>query len=518
MDGLYEQFRIALHSVWTRRWLAMAVAWALSLAGWLAIALVPNSYESKARVFAQMQSILPEQLGITAQERQRDLLQVKQTLTSTENLEKVIRRTDLNLLAGSDRDLAAQVAALREKISIVAQQDNLFEISATSGVPAFSNAQNARTSAAIVQNLLDLFVEGNLSGNRAETGQTLTFLDEQLRQRQAQLQEAEQRRMEFEARFLGMLPGEGPIPQRLSAARTELVQMDQQLIAAQGALNAVRGQIAATPANVPLPALGGGAMIGPGYENGQVAALEAQLGQARSKGWTDQHPDVVSLKSQIESLKAQAGAGERGGRGASYGTPNPTYISLRAMLAEKEAQVAAIAARKNQIEAAMNQLAAKQASEPGAATEQARLSRDYDVLKTQYDDLLGKREQVRLRSDVQTKTDAIDFRIIDPPSNPTVPVAPNRPLLLTAILVAAIGAGVAVAFARAQVQTTFPTQARLEQASGLPVLGSISEVFTAEGRETRRQRLKWFAGSGGALAAAYALLMLVEFWQRSTVA
>ena len=89
MDGLYEQFRIALHSIWRRRWLALAVAWGLCLAGWLGIALIPNSYESKARVFVQMQSILPNQMGITAAERQGDLLRVKQTLTSTENLAKV---------------------------------------------------------------------------------------------------------------------------------------------------------------------------------------------------------------------------------------------------------------------------------------------------------------------------------------------------------------------------------------------------------------------------------------------
>jgi hypothetical protein len=29
MDGLYEQVRIALHQIWNRRWLALAVAWAI---------------------------------------------------------------------------------------------------------------------------------------------------------------------------------------------------------------------------------------------------------------------------------------------------------------------------------------------------------------------------------------------------------------------------------------------------------------------------------------------------------
>jgi polysaccharide chain length determinant protein (PEP-CTERM system associated) len=518
MDGLYEQARIAVYSVWRRRWLALAVAWGLCLVGWLAVALIPNSYESRARVFAQMQSILPDKIGITAAERQSDLLRVKQTLTSTENLEKVVRRTELNLLVGSERDLAAQVAKLRENIKITAQQDNLFEISATSGVAGFSNAQNAKVSAGVVQNLLDLFVEENLSGDRAETGQTLGFLDEELRRRERALQEAEQRRVDFETKFMGMLPGEGSISQRMAAARMELANIDQQLMSAQGSLNAIRGQMAGVPASISTPSLGGGGSTG--YATAQLAALEASLSQARAKGWTDNHPDVVTTRQQIARLKPQAQA-ERSanpGGGGSISTPNPAFTSLRAMAAEKEAQAAAAMARKAQIEAAMQQLASKQAEEPGVVAEQARLNRDYEVLKRQYDKLLEDREQVRLRSDVQSKTDAIDFRIIDPPSRPNVPVAPNRPLLLSVILVVALAAGAGAAFAKAQIQTTFPTQSRLEQVTGLPVLGSVGEVMNAERSAIHKQRLRWFAGAGGALAGAYALLMLVEFWQRSTVA
>jgi hypothetical protein len=119
---------------------------------------------------------------------------------------------------------------------------------------------------------------------------------------------------------------------------------------------------------------------------------------------------------------------------------------------------------------------------------------------------------------MQTKTDAVQVKVIDPPSKPTVPVAPNRPVFLTGILFLALFAGAGAAFAKGQLQTTFPTQSRLEQVTGLPVLGSISEVFTAERRAQQRQRLKWFAGATGALATSYVLLMLVEFWQRSTVA
>ena len=513
MDGLYEQLRIAIHQVWSRRWLALAAAWALCLVGWLGIALIPNSYESKARVFVQMQSILPTQMGISAAERQGDLLRVKQTLTSTENLEKVVRRTDLNTLVASERDLAAQVEGLRQNIKVTAGQDNLFEISATASVSGFSNSQNARLSSAIVQNLLDLFVEENLAGDRDEASQSLTFLDGELRRREQELQAAEQKRVEFEQKFLGLLPGEGSIGARMAAARTELAGIDQQLMTAQSSLAALRGQLNATPASIP-GIVGGGAAAG--SATAMIANLEGQLAQAASRGWTDAHPDMVSIRNQIDRLRPAA-ARERAAPGGG-GMPNPAYVSLRSMVAEREAQASAASARKAQIQNDLAQLASRQAGEPELAAEQARLNRDYDVLKRQYDKLLEDREQVRLRTDVANKTEAIKFRVIDPPSAPVVPTAPNRPLLLSLILVVAIAGGIGIAFVKGQLQTTFPTQNRLAAATGLPVLGAVSEVFTAEAKAKNRQRLVWLGGGAGALMASYALLMLVEFWQRSTVA
>ncbi|MGZ8326655.1 MAG: XrtA system polysaccharide chain length determinant [Allosphingosinicella sp.] len=509
MDGLYEQIRIAIHQVWRRRWLALAVAWGLCVLGWLAIALIPNTYESKSRVFVQMQSILPNQVGITVQEREGDLNRVKQTLTSSDNLAKVVRRTELNGLVASERDLAVQVAGLREAIKVTAQPDSMFEISATARISGFSNRQNAKLSAAIVQGLLDIFVEQNLAGDRDEANQSLAFLDQQLKAREAQLQEAEQRRVEFEQRYLGLLPGEGSIGARMGAARTELAGIEQQLMQAQSSLTALRGQLGATPSSMPVVGgdSGGGA-------RGQLAALEGQLAQSAAQGWTDSHPDVVRLRNQIARLKPLA-AREPAGAGTM---PNPSWVSLRAMVAEKEGQVNAAATRKAQLQSDLAQLGTRQASEPGVAAEQERLNRDYDVLKKQYDKLLEDRAQVRLRSDVRSQTDAVKFKVIDPPSQPSVPMTPNRPLLLTLILFVGLGAGAGAAYKLGQIQTTFPTQTRLADATGLPVLGSIGQVFTDAARARHRQRLLWLGGGAGALGAAWAVLLAVEFWQRSTVA
>jgi uncharacterized protein involved in exopolysaccharide biosynthesis len=243
------------------------------------------------------------------------------------------------------------------------------------------------------------------------------------------------------------------------------------------------------------------------------------LAQNMARGWTDNHPDIVALRAQIARMRPAAEAERRAsGGGGGGGVANPSYVSLRAMLAEREAQVSAATMRRQQIQNDLQQLASRQATEPGVAAEQARLNRDYDVLKQQYDRLLENREQLRLRNDVQTRTDSVSARVIDPPSRPNVPIAPNRPLLLTLVLFAAFGAGAAAAFVRGQLQTTFPTQSRLAVATGLPVFGTVSEFVSAAERAVRRQRLRWLAAGVVALGAAYGVLMAVEFWQRSTVA
>jgi len=511
MGGLYDQLRIALHQIWRRRWMAMGVAWGVCVLGWLVIALIPSSYEAKARLFVQMQSILPNQIGISPDERNNQLLRLKQTLTSNDNLVRVVRRTDLNSLVASESDLSGVVNALRQRIVITAQPDGGIEIKATSNIPGFSNGQNARTAAGTVQGLIDQFVEQNLSGDRRETGQSLQFLDEELRRREVALQEAEQRRVEFDQRFMGVLPGTGTISERMSAAQVELANLEQQIAAANGSLNGMRAQLAATPPTI----------AGVGGENsstatGQLAALQGQLNRNLAQGWTESHPDVVALRQQIARLRPFAAAEARNGNGG--GISNPSYVSLRAMMGEREAALAAATARRNQLTSDLAQLSSRQSTEPGLAAEQARLNRDYDVLKQQYDQLLANREQVRLRSDVQTRTSPLNVQVVEPPSVPTVPASPNRPIFLTVVLILGIAAGIGAAFVAGQLQTTFPTQIKLAEITGLKVLGTVSEVVMPPERRRRRRRLVWLGGAGAALAASWAVLILIEFWQRSTVA
>lgn len=221
MTSIYEEVRIALYGIWHRRWLALGAAWLVCLFGWLIVATVPNTYESKARIFVQIDDVLSDQIGIGG-DRKRDIERVRQTLTSSVNLSKVVRATRLGDKVTSDKEMETAVAALGKNIKVVSQQDNLFEITAYSGGKAYSDVQNAKLAQDIVQKMIDIFREENLAGGRGEMSDTLAFMDQQLADRQKDLEAAEQKRQAFEAKNAEMMPGNGSLSSKIEGARAEL--------------------------------------------------------------------------------------------------------------------------------------------------------------------------------------------------------------------------------------------------------------------------------------------------------
>lgn len=517
MNGIYEEIRIALHAIWQRRWLALAVAWGVAVLGWLMIALIPNSYTSQARIYVQQDTVLTSEIGVSDREQRANIERIRQTLASTANFEQVVRQTDLAQQATTDEQIRSLAGQLRANVVVAAQQDpnsfgrpgNMFEISASWESPGLAQQIN--------QKLIDVFVEENLAGSRAQATQSVEFLDRQIAEREERLQQLEERRANFEREFSGVLPGTGTITQRMEQARSELRDIENDLAAAQSSLSTIQAQMNATSPTTRVPGFGGGSAAA-GPATARLNALQAQLADARSRGWTDQHPDVIALESQVARARAAA-RGEGGGRSGGGGTAsNPLYTSLSSMMADRQAQVAALTARRDQIRDGLEAIESQRRTNPGSLAEQQQLDRDYLALQTQYNQLVADRERVRLRGDVATETDSNTFRVVDPPSMPGAPAAPNRPLLLVLVLIAAIAMGLGAAFAQAQLTTTYPTARRLGNGTGLPVLGAISEFVRPAEAEIRRQNFRKFAAASIALFGVLGLLMVAEFIQRGMAA
>lgn len=505
MQEIIDELRSALHTVWNRRWIALAVAWIISILGWIFVALIPNSYESKARIYVELDDVLSQQLEI-AGDGEQAVQRVRQTLTSAVNLEKVVRSTQLGDSVSTDIEMQSAVESLTENVTVRSEEDNLFEITGSIGKSNLSDAENARLAQDVVQQMIDLFRDQNIAGNRGDVAQTLVFLDQQLEERKRELEAAEQRRLAFESQNPELIGGTGALGTRLTALRTEMRGVDADIAAAQSALAAVNGQLASTPRSIAVVGEAGGT-------RGALAQAETQLTAMRARGLTESHPDVQAQKRQIEGLRRQA-ASEPSGAGSA---PNPAYTSLQSIQGERQANVQALHARKAALQSDISNLMAAQSSEPAVAAEASRISRDYEVLKERYDELLTDREEMRLRGEVETERSAFQFEVIDPPTMPVAPSAPNRPLLLVGVMLAGLLIGAGVAFAMGQLKSSFNTAERLERAIDLPVIGTISRARTVEAERLQKQRTRQFAMGLGGLAGLCVLLLIVSLVQVGSV-
>ena len=458
MNVLIEEARAALWAVWNRRWLALAVAWGVCLLGWLAVALIPNSYESKARMFVQLDDMLADQIGIGADARKQDIERMRQTLVSATNLEKIVRSTRIGDTVTSPGQMERAVASLGKDIKLVCDEKNVCTITVNSGRSDFSDGENAQLAQDVALRLIDIARESNLGGSRGEMRETIEFLDQQLGQRQRQLEDAEQRRLAFEAEHPELIGGPATITAQLSATRSELRGVEADLAAAESAFAALQRQIA-------------------------------------------------SLRPQASGPNADVG-----------GTANPAWSSLQAMRVERQSNVMAQQSRAAALRSEIAAISANQATEPAASAEAQRISRDYEVLRKQYDELLQDREELRLRGQVETERSSVKFDVVDPPNTPRVPAAPNRPLLLFGVLFVGVAAGCGVAYGVSKVRATFATASKLETTFGLPVIGTISLAMTDAGRALARKKRKLFLAASGSLGGLFVVLLAAEFVQRGMVA
>ncbi len=507
MTEIFDELRTALYSVWHRRWLALAVAWGVCLLGWLVVAMIPNSYESKARIYVDVDDVLSEQLGIAGDGRE-EITRVRQTLLSSVNLEKVITSTKLGENISERTEMDAAIGRLAENVRVASEEDNLFSITAEVGVSGLSDSENAVLARNVVQKLLDIFREEHISGNRAEISGAIADLNDQLEERKIELESAEERRLAFESQYPELIGGSASLSSKVQQSRTELRDIDADLAAAESALAAINSQISTTPRTI----AGGANAVGP---QASLLQVQSQLAELRARGLTDQHPDMVATTRQAEILRRQVAAA---GPDTASGTPNPAYSQLLALRADRQAGVDSLQARRAAIQSSAASLVASQASEPAVAAEANRISRDYDVLRTNYERLLEDREKLRTRGDVVEETSQYKFDLVDPPIVPQSPAAPNRPLLLIGVLFAGIAAGAGVAYSLSQLRSSFATPQKLERAMGLPVIGSISLTVSEAAKELSRRRFKQFAGASAALFGVLVILLAIEVVSVGTIA
>ena len=488
--------------IWRRRWYAVGVAWAICLVGWVIVSRMPDIYESNARVYMNSDEALTPLLKGIAVDSDVDarLERMQRTLLSSSNMKKLIRMTDLDSRVKDQADREAMVARLQKAIVIKLQTRNLFTVTYDDGDPQLAQS--------VVSNVLSLFMESSAGDSRTDIDSAQRFLQTEIDRLETQLREAERKKSEFQTRYYDLLPTADNGASRLEQARADVTKITEDLndsIAERDSLQKQldqQQQYATVEKPTTAPSGNEGLSTAP---TTRLEQLKTQLETARST-MTDQHPVVVALKHQIVAAQAEVERITKEKKTQTGPTAqnieNPVYVELARQLADKETKIASMRRRLASSEEDRDKIEDEARRAPSVGAEYLNLDRDYEVVKKNYTELLARRESAQIAENADKKGDKIDIKTIDAPEVPSLPSSPNRPLFLSMVLVAGLGAGVGVAFVLSQIDSSYSTTTALQQL-GLPILGSISVVNSFD----RRPRY-WFL-SAKAFAAAVVMLVVV---------
>jgi uncharacterized protein involved in exopolysaccharide biosynthesis len=126
MQEIIAQGMTYLWGIWRHKWLALAIAWVVALAGWAYVWKMPESYVASAKLYVDTNTVLRpllQGLAITPDINQR-VRMMSSTLFSRPNLEKLARMTDLDLRATTEAQQEALIDRLRDTISLRGQRGN----------------------------------------------------------------------------------------------------------------------------------------------------------------------------------------------------------------------------------------------------------------------------------------------------------------------------------------------------------------------------------------------------------
>src|SRR5574343_143719 len=161
MEDILRQLSIVLRSMWLYRWWGLAVAWIVGPIAAATVYLLPDRYESSARVYVDTQSILkPLMSGLAVQPNVDQQISIlSRTLISRPNVEK-----------------------LRE-IRDAGRENNSFTL-----VYKDTDPERARR---VVQALVSIFVESGLGDKRKDSDTARKFIEDQIKVYEQKLEEAE---------------------------------------------------------------------------------------------------------------------------------------------------------------------------------------------------------------------------------------------------------------------------------------------------------------------------------------
>lgn len=367
----------------------------------------PKSFTTKVVLFADVTNIIEpllkgraEMTKIDRSEQASEVIYTRRILLETAKQAGLQGKN-----AGEDaQDIL--VKELRNGISVMRERnENYVQLSYT--------ADNPDKSFEVLNAVVNVFIEDTAKRKRDESVGAYNFIDAQVQTYKKQLEVAEEKLKEFKSKNTD--GSEDSVSARISQLRLDIEALKISIEETQSRMNAIQQQL-----NSEGQYLKAKGQVDEMKQRRQV--LSAQLEQMLLS-YQENYPDVVSLRAQIAELDTGINKIQSAGDvyGGSDKVQNPLYEELRKQLADSDVELRAQKRRMQSLQSLQEEEFARQQRIAANQAELSELTRDYDVTKKVYEEMLQRKETARVSMTLDIEGQGVSYRIQEPASFPLKP-------------------------------------------------------------------------------------------------
>ncbi|PTR33818.1 polysaccharide chain length determinant protein (PEP-CTERM system associated) [Luteibacter sp. OK325] len=487
-----------------RRRIAMGVIFAVIALLALGVGLVwPKKYEASTTILAEESSIItPLMEGAASATGNKNRAGIaRDVIFSRRVLDEVLRSGGWLANSPSALERDKIIDGIKGRTKIINNRENLITITYFDSDP--------KRAFEVTRAFGQLFISESLASKQRESREAYEFINSQVEAYRGKLTDAEGKLKSYRDANADARPGNDvDTNSRISQLRTQIENNRMDYMQKQSQAASIASQINGESEVNAVQTVGG-------IYTTQLGDLQGQLDKLLLN-YTEDYPDVIRLRHQIEDVRRQAQTADA--QRAAGGpmpidhstTMNPVYQQMRVQLSAVRGDAAASAARVSASEGMLQSELERSKRIASSENVIAELTRDYNVNRDVYQDLLKRRENARVSMNLDAEQRGLTFLVQNPAVMPLVPSGLRFMHFGLAGLALSLAIPFSLLFAVARFDPRVRSVGQLERATGFPVLASIP--FYPTPRDRRRDHLHNMML--GLIVAGVGAVYLLLFWMR----
>lgn len=465
MDNTHEyeiDLREYLRVIWKRKYLIFILLIITVVCTYIIVNTLDPIYETSTTIMIQKSDSMQNVFSADMFGFNQDKSSTYRLMLKTRRIiSEVIRVLDLR----DENGMYISPSSLQEKITVNSiPGSDLIEISMTD--------PNPQQAVEIVTTLVRVFQKENTQINQSAMASARVFIEKQVAKVKIELDIAEKDLLTYKEENNVILPAEEikmnldnliEAESLLSTTEVDINSIETSIIAIQSEMKNHDEKIIVSTTISDNPLI-------QKYQT-QLTDLESRLSGLKNK-YTDRHPEIINLQTQIlrvqESLKKviqKEIVSQTESTNPIYQSLYQTYINLET---DKLAKQAKLASLEQLVQIEKDKLK----NLPERELELVRLERVAKVTAEIYTMLITRLEEIKISEAMLTS----DVYVVDSAYLPTVPIKPNKKMLILVAGFLAIFVGLGLTMLIEYMDSTIKTTEEIENLLGVPVIGSIPNM------------------------------------------